>query len=389
MKKTIAFLFHDTDYYSGGSRSLLDLIDSLRKEKELEILAIFPNNEGSAVDYINSYGIKIIVSEYYQISYLTDEGFLRHIYRLPRRLKQNVLNFINANQLSREVINQKVDIIYSNTGFILTGALLKRLNPSLKHIWHIREFGEEDHHFGVFLGRKFFYYMLNKYTDEVIFISHALENKFKSYIKKPNTHVIYDDVSPDYYQQIKTMYSYRSPLNISMAGLICEGKGQMEVIKALGLLKRKEIPITLNIAGLPVNKKYANDLKLIIEKEGLKNNVNFLGLVKDMNKLRSDNVFGVVASSSEAFGRVTIEGMLSGQLMIGSDAGATKELIANGVTGFLYKSHDYIELANLLFYLYSHPDVVNDVRKRGQLYAKKFIEHNCARQLLDIILRIE
>ena len=57
----------------------------------------------------------------------------------------------------------------------------------------------------------------------------------------------------------------------------------------------------------------------------------------------------VVASKSEAFGRVTIEAMLGGLVVVATDAGANSELIDNGKTGYLYPSGDYHKLYECIY----------------------------------------
>ena len=53
----------------------------------------------------------------------------------------------------------------------------------------------------------------------------------------------------------------------------------------------------------------------------------------------------LMTSKSEAWGRVTAEAMAAGCLVIGADSGATPELLINDVTGVLYLSGDYVEIA--------------------------------------------
>jgi glycosyltransferase involved in cell wall biosynthesis len=64
----------------------------------------------------------------------------------------------------------------------------------------------------------------------------------------------------------------------------------------------------------------------------------------------------LMCSRSEAFGRVTIEGMLAGKPVIGSRSGATPELIQDGVTGLIYEPRNYKQLAQKIEYLYANPE---------------------------------
>lgn len=384
--RRVVFVFHDADYYSGGTRSLLDLLDDFVADNNFECIAIVPDEEGTAVGYLKEKNVEVIYSKYYQISYLTDEGFLKHIYRLPKRLKRLWTTLVNGKKLAKDLEHRDIDVVYSNTGFIITGMLIKKYIDRITHIWHLREFGEEDHHFGIFFGRRIYYHLLNKYTDNVIMISEALSRKFTPYIIKPRTTIIYDDVSEKYIQPIHEMYCKDEPLNILMAGLICEGKGQIQALQAVKILKNQNIPVKLFLAGSFVNQQYKALLEEFVSTNNLNDEVEFMGLVKDMNSLRAKVKFGIVASSSEAFGRVTIEGMLSGLCMIGANRGGTKELIRNNKTGLLYEHGDNKQLAQILYELYLNPELVNKIRNQGFSEAIKYTQGNCSANLKQLML---
>ncbi len=49
----------------------------------------------------------------------------------------------------------------------------------------------------------------------------------------------------------------------------------------------------------------------------------------------------IMASKSEAWGRVTAEAMLGGCLAVGADTGATPELIIDGNTGYLFDHNSF------------------------------------------------
>lgn len=381
-----AFLFHDTDYYSGGTRSLLDLMDTFLERGRFEMLAVTPRESGTAVDYLREKGIPVISSRYGQNKVLLDEGILRYFWRLPGRCRELASTVRHARQLSNVLLKEGVDVLYSNTGFVITGALLKRYMKTPYHIWHIREFGEEDHRFGIFFGRKLFYRLVNRYTDRVVVISMALYGKFAGKIREPELSVIYDDISECYDQFREEDYTPGEPLRILMAGLICPGKGQMQAVRAVKCLKDWGIPAQLFLAGGSVDRRYMEELKDFIGAHGLEEEVRFLGVVKDMNGLRRRMHLGIVASGSEAFGRVTVEGMLSGMLMIGADAGGTAELISHGVTGMTYPWNDYERLAGRIRQVYQNPRLYSRIRRAGYEFALGFTKGHCADAIEAMIL---
>ena len=90
-------------------------------------------------------------------------------------------------------------------------------------------------------------------------------------------------------------------------------------------------------------------------------------------------------SKSDGLGRVTLEGMLAGCLVIGRAAGATVELIQNGVNGLTYKNSEGLE--NILDH--AVPDnqkMCQEIAKSGQKYAlEQFRPGKNAREFLEWI----
>jgi len=78
-----------------------------------------------------------------------------------------------------------------------------------------------------------------------------------------------------------------------------------------------------------------------------------------------------VCSKAEAFGRVTIEGMLSGTLVIGAACGATEELIQNNKTGLLYEYGNENDLTNKIKWAVTNKEIARSIANCGRTYAKE------------------
>lgn len=133
---------------------------------------------------------------------------------------------------------------------------------------------------------------------------------------------------------------------------------------------------------------YYNEVNNYVKDHKLSDQIYFDGFKTKMNKYRSDMDIGIVASKSEAFGRVTVEGMLSNLAMIGADSAATSELITDNVTGLLYKNGDIDELAEKLVYLYKDRKKLKELAINGFDFAKKFTEGNAANEVYDMITKL-
>jgi len=381
--KSIAIIFHDADYFSGGTRSILDIIDYWHEKRIFNIIAIFPKKKGSAIEYLKQKNI-ITISEIYGTNSVPMKrnlySFIRYFYKI---ILWFITNFYTKNKLKRKLNKYDIDLIYTNTSTPYIGALLKR-EMKIPHIWHFREFGEENNDFTRLWGNKYFYKILNNYTDQIIVISKILEKKIRKYTKLP-IKVIYDDISSKYINPNKIKAFESKPINVLMVGALSEGKGQIQAIKAIEKLIIEKYSICLYIAGKGSEEK---KLKKYVKRNNLGKNIYFLGLIKNINKLRSKMDIGVVCSKAEAFGRVTIEGMLSKMVMIGANTGSTPELIKDGITGFIYKWGIVDDLANKVRILYKDPKIMKNVSEIAFNEAKAFTVGNAAIKCQEIIYEV-
>lgn len=378
----VLFLFHDTDANSGASHSLMDLVDYLNDTEKISVYVAFPGKDGTNVDHAKSKGYKIFVKKYGWWCYMKSNPKTLSI----RWFVKYFLNYPIARFFSDIVKKEGIQIVYTNTCTLFLGALIKKYNKKVKHVWNIREFGQEDHGLDIVFGWNRIYKYMNKYTDKIVFISNSLKRKYDGKIDDENKSVVlYNDIKysgEDPSKKIKKT----SLKNILMAGSIAPGKNQLDAVKAVEILVRKYNfkGFKLYIVGRKEGKYYEEVFKYVRNNK-LTRYVEFSGFAKDMASVRKKMDIGVVASSSEAFGRVTIEGMMSGMLMIGADAAGTSELITDGKTGLLYELHNCEQLADCIYAAIKNPEISRKIAKRGFDYAtKEFGTNKTGQKLLKV-----
>lgn len=387
-KISAAFIFHDTDYYSGATRSLVDMMENLDRER-IEIYAVVPINrrKDSLSFYLDKHDIPIIYSLYYGNTYKLREGGWKTISEYPKCCLRKLVTDISGLYLAHRVKKNGIGIIYTNTSTLYIGVIAKLFKKQVRHIWHIREFSEEGQGLGIFGGRKKFYKMMNKYTDDVILISKSVAEKYTPHIRESIVHIIYDDISKQYIQSDFDEYRFGMPLHILICGTIQPSKGQMQAVMAAHQLVLKKLPVHLYVAGASSDSKYYDDICRYVSENHLESYISFMGKVTDMNALRKETKFSIITSNFEAFGRVTIESMLSGHYVVGARCGATEELIEDNVTGRLYRYGDIDELVQILVSAYHDAEAVNRVRRNGYEYALQFAEGRCAKAVEKILLK--
>lgn len=373
----VLFVMHNTEQYSGANLAMLEVIENL--SSDIEKIILFPNKTGSAINYANKKGYKTL-STYYNTLLLSqnDSGvknMLKSLLNIIRRIKM----VFSCHKIKPFLAD--IDLVYTNTSTIKFGIMLSNA-LRIPHIWHIREFGDKDHGLLYPFGKKRYYYKTSGKNKHIIAISKCLISDIEMYFDKKKIHLVYDDVSINYINPDKEIIY---GLNILVAGDIKEGKGQLVCVEAMKLLLENGIEnAQMYIAGKTGDQNYYNKIADFVEKNNLGNNVHFLGRVSDMNSLRKKMNIGIVASKSEAFGRVTVEGMLSKMAMIGRNTGATVELINDGINGLLYDGSSE-DLAVKIHEL-------SDINRRGCIvenafkYAKeKFTSGLCSQKIENII----
>jgi glycosyltransferase involved in cell wall biosynthesis len=269
----------------------------------------------------------------------------------------------------------KCDQIYSNTVTVCVGAFAALL-LGRPHIWHLHEFGKEDQGLSFLFGKRFSLGIVNRLSSRCICVSRVLAKHYEQSVESSKITVIY----PSMHLAPKDAASDSSDFAILPAngrfrcvivGALTEGKGQEESVMALADLKKRGLDAELLIVGEGV-RSYRCRLEELVAANALETQVAFAGQVKSaLPAMRSANAV-LVCSKSEAFGRVTIEGMLAGKPVIGARRGATAELIKEGVNGLLYNYGDPKDLADKIQYLYKNPAVAEQLGKAAQSWVEGF-----------------
>lgn len=368
----ILFVFHDNNIYSGASRSLLDIIETIKKNEGVRITAIVPTQSGDVYAYLEKIGVKAIASNYYSLFVKYPMRFEDYLH-LPINFLRYFQTYFAAYKVSKIVKN--TNIVYNNTSVNFMGLFIHKFLNNTKLIWHIREFCEEDQSIMPLFGRKRFVQNLNK-ADNIIFISKTLQNKYKEMIDLDKSHVLFNDISPRNINMCDRKENNR--LNILIAGRVCEEKGQFDAIKAVKMAIDSGADVDLYLAGSYREDAYYNTINDYIHVNQLEDRVHFLGMVKNLKDIRREMDIGIVASKMEAFGRVTIEGMLSKMCIIGADCGGTAELIKNNETGFLYRNNDVEKMSQIIIALYTDRKLLRRIQVSGYEYALQFTEGRTA-----------
>lgn len=360
--KRILFISSDNNKVSGAFLCLVSLCEYLIKKYNLEVFVILPyyGNGKSLLDeknipnyVINSFGWGI---------------------ELSRNRDDNVEKEINDKKLINEVAIKKIrefikvnkfDIVHINSSYSYVGAIAA-LKENTPLVWHIREFLEEDQG-NTMWDRNKGNDLINK-SDKVIAISDSIRDKYSKLIDSNKIKIIYDGIDVDMFYNPQKEILNDSIIKFIFVGNIAEYKGIYDFVGAcIKLYKIGFKDFKVLIVGMG-DEKVITSIKNAFKEAEMDEIVNFAGYQKDVTKCLNQSDVFCMCSKSEAFGRTTVEAMLSGNLVIGANSAGTKDLLNDGLTGILYNSGDDNDLYEKMQYVLNNKDIAKKIAREGQKY---------------------
>lgn len=309
---------------------------------------------------------------------ITDEEKAKKIQELKKVTPEAIKKF---HKLIRK---RKIDIVHINTSYHFVAAIAA-IGTKAKVVWHLREFLEEDQNTHI-LKRPYALKLIS-HSDAIICISQALYNKYKGELPIKKMYVVHNGIDVKKYLTKNHKILNKRKAKLLCVGGVWEKKGQPELCEAVGLLKKKyKIDnVELDLVGEcnDFNENVIND----ISKKYKLSSINLCGRQKDTPKYYKDADIVFMCSTSEAFGRVTVEGMLAGCLVIGKNCAGTSEIITDKITGILYENTE--TLAKCIKYALENKEDAREIAKAGQKYALENFtaELNC-KNVLDVYKKV-
>jgi len=219
------------------------------------------------------------------------------------------------------------------------------------------------------------------FADKVIAISNVVKHSSIKILQKKivlvHNGVNLSDFSTKDDNKLYKAYGIpRESLLIGIFSRIEPWKGQHIVIKALPKVLKRTGDIKLFIFGqyyTNKGRKYFNELKNIVDELELNKFVIFPGTVKNVNKVY--NGFDIIVLPSvapEPFGRVVIEAMAAGRVVIATDNGGIKEFIENGKNGLLVRAGNLNDMENAITELAENPNLRKELGMNGRKTVQKY-----------------
>lgn len=320
----VLFFFHMASMKGGASKSGLTLVKGL-KDLGCEIHAVCPA-DGDLADELRNAGIPVNLVRFDWVLPCFRKDVIGVVKFLPAAFRNYYFNKKAYSVLLKYAENISPDIIHSNSSVINIGyKVAKKLN--IPHITHFREMGFYDCN-AIMLHKKrmlSYKYQYSIGIGKQVFEFHSLGNSYKN-------RVIYNGIIDA--DQCRVNESAKQYL-LYVGGLF-KPKGIEDLLVAYSRLPlgiRSSCP--LKIAGSTPIDSYLFKLKSLSHKLGIRENVIWLGERNDINDLMYAAKALVVPSHNEGFGRIVVEALCNGTVVIGRNCGGVKEQFDNGfeITG--------------------------------------------------------
>src|SRR5699024_7053964 len=298
---------------SGASHSLINIILQMKK-KGVEPMLIIPHR-GPLEDLLDENGIKYRrLTQYYWITRLDKPKTLKDT---SKWLVKQMINFVQELRIYSILKRNKIDLIHINA-ITSSNAYLAAKMSKIPIVWHIREFLEEDLN-RTFVNRKKAIHRLNN-SDCVIAVSDSVKNKYEKVLKNDNLIRIYNGVDQTHYKGLKNKLFEKEDIVLTLVGRLVPQKGHKDVVYALNeLVNNYNKTVNVRFVGRNQNEEFYLELKKTIKKLELENYIEFIGYRNDIYNVWAETDIALVTSKAEAFGRVTVEAMLAGALVIGAN----------------------------------------------------------------------
>ncbi len=357
---------------------MLQLIIELRNGYDVDPFVLLPydySGHRTLKHYLEDENIEFVEAAvpFFKYAFTTREYRLDFVHRLRDFYK-----------LAERLKGMDFDLIHSNSSVIDFGGYLSRW-LGVTHIWHLREFGDLDFCLHSIWGKA---YEKATYAngDAYIAISDAIKKHFEKVIPSSKIHIIYNGICPK--DNVPQATHNNEIVQFLCAGVICEAKNQMEIVKAVDILvnKRKTTKFHLTIVGMGGG-QYLADMKNYAETHKLENHITFADPVDGIEQLASTMDVGIMSSRCEAFGRVTVEYMLQNLAVIANDNGANKEIVNDGITGLLYPHGSVVFLADNMERLIKDRTLLSMLGNNGRNDAlERFLSRRNTKAIYDLYI---
>lgn len=383
----VAYVNHN-GLISGAEISLLTLLARLDRQ-QFQPLLIAPDN-GKLLEKAARLGVPVVAlghQQFFDKPHLINllpfiAKFWFRVWCLSRILNQNQIELIHANNIRAGLVAGLAGVLSGRAGRIIV---------------HVRDIPDR----AIWLQR-ISLWGIGLLASRLICVSNFVAEQTRRQLPARFAHkvsVVYNGVlleeAEHSLEQAKIAGSFRQELGLTdsegpvlgVVGQLTPWKGQFEALKAFATLVKSQ-PTLWQTARMVIvgeakftsvsarynTRDYERQLHRFVAAQGLEDQVIFTGECENIWKVYPALDMVIIPSWNEPFGRVAIEAMVAGTLVIGTKAGGIPEIIEHGRSGWLVEACNPDALAVALCTLRERPELKQAMVKQAALQVRNRFE---------------
>ena len=355
----VLFIASDNNNASGAFLSMTALNVLLREKKNVETFVILPE-DGSGEELLREKNIPFYKIE--SINWVKKMGGRPSAASLAY---SKLINHFAIRSIAKFAKENEFDLIHINTTYSYVGACAAK-QAGIPFVWHLREFLEEDQ--GKTLWDREKGNALINQADRIVAISKSIYKKYEGVFTPGKLVCINNGIDTKAFLKPEKEIMNREKCVFLMVGDFRAHKGQQEFSEACIQLFRKgyrDFEVWFIGEG---DQTLKQKIRERFEQNGMGDLVTFLGYRKNVPDYLEKSDVTFMCSRAEAFGRVTVEAMLAGNLLVGANTAGTVDLVEDMSTGLLYEAGNVDDLCSKMMWLMQHRDEAKTIAARGRAY---------------------
>lgn len=223
-----------------------------------------------------------------------------------------------------------------------------------------------------------------KYLDKLVVVSRELKHIYSEDFKNNDIKCQVEYI-PNFLEKLPKKINKLDNKNIISVGRLEPEKGFLDLVSVFKLIELKDGEAYLNLVGDGSQKDKI--FKNIVD-NNISRKVKMPGYLdfEELNKLYEETSLYLMTSYTESFGLVLIEAMSHGIPVIAfSCAEGAKELINNGVNGYLINNRNEHEMADRAVKLLNNPDKLKELGENARTTALKYSKDEVKKMWIKLL----
>ena len=223
-----------------------------------------------------------------------------------------------------------------------------------------------------------------KYLDKLVVVSRDLKHIYSEDFKNNDIKCQVEYI-PNFLEKLPKKINKLDNKNIISVGRLEPEKGFLDLVSVFKLIELKDGEVYLNLVGDGSQKDKI--FKNIVD-NNISRKVKMPGYLdfEELNKLYEETSLYLMTSYTESFGLVLIEAMSHGIPVIAfSCAEGAKELINNGVNGYLINNRNEHEMADRAVKLLNNSDKLKELGENARTTALKYSKDEVKKMWIKLL----